>query len=281
MMEKTRNRILIPVGTNAPGPTGQPPETALWSPKAIGPRFEWLDHDRIVFRAGRLAGREFEVQTGVAGQKAAIYVAEHGSRVGQCLIERDPPGQGVILWDIGVRPHLRQGGLCAMMTWLAFRELIAIQERASFQIRMITSVRPGEQTLVQNIGICVVGNRLGMTSDFEAERYLASDSFVASEIIPAADELPPGLKITIRKYPLVLVAVALDPDTQRPSTSFRLYQQLEQDIAFVRDWAQRGLLVMSNGSYSLREGGVTRFVNALALDPDEAADFHRRIVPLS
>ncbi|MFO7676572.1 MAG: hypothetical protein R6X12_09685 [bacterium] len=249
-------------------------------PMPVGSRFEWLDHNHIVMGTGLLAGRQFEVTTEIETDRAAVYLADQSERVGQCLIERKPPGQGVGLWHIAVRPNLRRGGLCSVMTWLAFRELLAAQEQASFRIRMTTSIRPGEQALVQNIGICVVGSRLGMTSDFAAERFLAGDNFVASEVIPARDEFPPGLRLTIRSYPLVLVAVALDPDTERPSTSPRLYQQFEQDPDFIRDWAQRGLLVLSNGNYSLREGGVDRFVSALALDAEEAESFYRRIVPL-
>ena len=263
------------LGARAPATT--PPE---WRPTAIGPRFEWLDHDHIRLSTGPLAGAEFHVVTEIERDRAAVHLYDHEDRVGQCLLERNPPGRGVELWDIGVRPRLRQGGLCAIMTWLAFRALLSQQEQASFRIRMITSVRPDQQTLVQNIGICVVGNRLGMTSDFSVERLLSRERFVASGLIPASDGFPAGLKITIRSYPLLLIAVALDPDTQRPSTSFRLYQQLEKDPSLMRDWARRGLLVVSNGDYSLRAGGVSRFINALALDADEAADFYRRILPL-
>ncbi|MFO7676428.1 MAG: hypothetical protein R6X12_08960 [bacterium] len=264
----------------APDPSALVAAADRWRPAPIGPRFEWLDHDRIAMETGPLAGRQFEVTTEIEADRAAVFLAEQDQRVGQCLIERKPPGRGVELWDIGVRPHLRRGGLCAVMTWVGFRELIAIQQQASFSIRMVTSVRPGEQTQVQNIGICVVGSRLGLTSDFNAEKLLGDNNLVGREIIPARDGFPPGLKVTIRKYPLVLIAVALDPDTHRPATSFRLYQQLEQDPGLMREWARDGLLVLSNGNYSLRAGGVDRFVNALALDPEEAVDFHRRIVPL-
>ena len=261
------------LGANAPVAAGP------WRPTAIGPRFDWLGHDRIIIRTGPLTGAEFRVVTEIEPDRAAVHLHDGEDRVGQCLLERRPPV--VELWDVGVRPKFRRGGLCAVMTWLAFRALLAAQRQAGFRIRMITSVRPDEETLIQNIGICIVANRLGMTGDYDPDRLLAGRNFVAADIIPARDGSPAGLKLTIREYPLLLIAVALDPDTRRPATSFRLYQQLEKDPALVRDWARRGLLVVSNGDYSLRAGGVERFVNALALDADEAADFRRRILPLS
>lgn len=250
-----------------------------WLPLPIGPRFDWLDHDHIRLVEGPLTGREFQVTTEYAAGSAAVHLSEGGVRIGQCLLERKPPVAE--LWDVGVRPKLRRGGLCAVMTWLAFRTVLEKKHRASFRVRMITSVRPDKQTQIQNIGICIVANQLGMTSDYDAERLLAGDRFVACEVIPAQEGFPAGLKLTIRSYPLVLIAVALDPDTRRPATSFRLYQQLAQDLELVRDWARRGLLVVSNGDYSLRADGVGRFINALALDTDEAVDFRRRIRPLS
>ncbi|MFO7676429.1 MAG: hypothetical protein R6X12_08965 [bacterium] len=278
----------------APGPGVPDVAAGSWRPSPIGPVFDWLDRNTIAVGTGALAGRHFEVTTDVRAEGASVSVAEaevetdsgkayaieRRRLVGQSLIERTQ-GRRVELWDAWVHPGLRRGGLFSLMMWVVLRELLTVQKKASFRMRMTTSVRPDAQVLLQGIGACIVGHRLGLTCDFAAETVLAGDNLVASEIVPARDDAPPGLRLTIRSYPQVLVAVALDPDTERPSTSPRFYLQLKQDPDLIRDWAQRGLLVLSNGSYSLREGGVSRFVSALALDADEAADFYRRIVPLT
>lgn len=251
-----------------------------WEPTPLCPRHEWLDYQRLRFVAGRLAGRVFEVGTEHSERRASIYLAENGERIGQCLVDRDPPGEGVVLWDIGVRPHLRRSGLCATMAWLIFRELIEAQDNASFRIRMVTSVRAGEQTGLQNVGICIVANRLGMTTDFDLDRLLARKNVTGIELFPEQDGSPMGLKVAVREYPLVVLGVALDPDSRRPMKAFRVYQQLERDPELVRDWARRGMLVVTNGDFSLRAGGVNRFVNSLATEPVEAAKYRARIRPL-
>ena len=82
-----------------------------WHPKAIGPRFDWLAHDRIRVKDGALTGREFGIETRLESKHAFLYLSLADKRVGQVSLERDPPGEGVVLWDIGVQPELRLKGL--------------------------------------------------------------------------------------------------------------------------------------------------------------------------
>ncbi|MEO0080626.1 MAG: hypothetical protein ABIK44_08135, partial [candidate division WOR-3 bacterium] len=86
---------------------------------------------------GGLSGRTFGVRTDIRQEIAAIILHEKGRLIGEVDIERKPPGRGVILWDAGVREELRGNGLCAIMTYCIFRELLLIQRRAFFKIRMI------------------------------------------------------------------------------------------------------------------------------------------------
>jgi hypothetical protein len=250
-----------------------------WQPVSIGPKFDWLAHDTIRIKEGRLAGQEFGVATEVCDDRAACYLDSGGQRLGQCLVERDPPGSGIVLWDTGVHPAFRRGGLCAVMAWILLRELVPIQRQTSFRVRMITSVKAGEETGLRNVGICVVANRLGLTSDFRAAELLAPDNINELRLLPARHDQPPGLLATIKTYPLSAVAFALDPDTFHPIGTTRLYEEMVRDRQVARDWSRKGYLVISNGDWSLKKDGVERFLSAVAITEQEAADLHPRIRP--
>jgi len=45
------------------------------------------------------------------------------------------------------------------------------------------------------------------------------------------------------------------------------------------DWLQQGLLLIGD-DYCLSESGIERFVNAMATDAEEAAEFRGKIQPL-
>jgi GNAT superfamily N-acetyltransferase len=249
-----------------------------WHPKSIGPRFDWLAHDRIRVKDGQLAAREFVVETRLEKRHAFLYLSEGDKRVGQASIERDPPGQGVVLWDIGVRPDLRRKGLASIMTWIIFRELIEHQQTVSFRIRMITSVKAGDKDVeTQNLGICVVANRLGFTPEWDLEKLLVKENVDRIELMPPKDRSPAGFKILVRTYPLVLIAFLLDRDTQRPVSDYGTYLRLSKDERSVQQWVKKGLLVVSNGNYVLREGGFGRFLDAVAIDTGEAYTFGQRL----
>jgi len=262
------------------------PGNLIWKPARIGPGFAWLDHDHIRVEDGPLAGRSFECVTRIEPKKASLELTAEGRRAGQVLLDREPEGEGVILWDIGVHPELRRRGLASVMTWCVFRELLMMQETASFRIRMVTLIKPGDKvTEVKNVGIGVVANRLGFTADFDVERLLRLQNITETKVIESggsvdSGESPPGLKIVLKTYPLVLIGFVLDPDTHLPLRDTRLYCRLEQDWSEIRSWARQGRLVLSNGDYSLRADGVARFVNRIAVDPEEAERFLRRIKPI-
>ena len=262
------------------------PGGLVWKPARIGPGFVWRDHDHIRIDDGPLAGRSFECVTRIEPNKASLELIAEGRRAGQVLIERESEGEGVILWDIGVHPDLRRQGLASVMTWCVFRELLTVQETASFRIRMVTLIKPGDRvTEVKNVGIGVVANRLGFTTDFDVERLLRLENITEAIVIQPGEsvdsgESPSGLKIVLKTYPLVLIAFVLDPDTHLPLRDTRMYHRFEQDWREIRSWVRQGQLVLSNGDYSLRVDGVARFVNRIAVDPEEAERFLLRIKPI-
>jgi len=249
--------------------------TGRWEPVSIGPKFNWVDHDRIWIAGGRLRGQSFKLTTEVRADRAACRLHDGDNQVGQCLVDRDPPGEGIVLSDIEVRPELRRGGLCAVMTWVMLRELVTIQTAFSFRVRMITPARSGKDLGLRNVGICVVAARLGLTSDHRLDTLLAPRNIVEVRALPAEDGNPPGLHVTTRSRPHSVIGFLLDPETFRPADTLRVYQEIERSPQLAVNWARQGRFAISNGNWSLRPDGLERFLRAVALDEDEAVTLRR------
>lgn len=250
----------------------------VWNPGRIGPRFDWLDYNHILIREGPLNGKQLELTTEILPNKANIYAKLDGQQIGRAYIERDPPGIGVILWDIAVKEGFRRKGVASIMTYCIFRELLSIQKTAFFKIRMMRLMKPGEKNIeLQNVGIGVIGNRLGFTPEFNLDRLLRPNNIVGLEVLPAKGDFPPSFKIVIKTFPLVLIAFVLDPDTMKPVDDFRTYVQLTKDESTIYNWVRRGLIVIGNGNYWLRSNGLDQFVNHLSTDEWEARQFRRKL----
>ena len=263
--------------TDALGRQGESTVT-IWRPRRIGPRFRWLDHDTIKLVDGALAGREFGLTTNIQRTTAELVLTEGKEKVGEVSIERNPPGKGVILWDIGVREQLRGNGLAAIMTWCAFREMVLAQETSTFRLRMVRTLKAGEQsTEVQNIGIGVIAARLGFETELDLQQTLDPRNVTGVDIIDKQLNTPPGLRIMLRSDPLVLIAFALNLDTLKPLSDDSMYIELRKDRDLMRDWALSGRLVVSNGNYCLRRPKAERFADILATDAEEARLFRARV----
>jgi len=250
----------------------------IWRPRRIGPRFCWLDHDRIKLIDGKLSGREFGIKTSILPATAELVLTEGETRAGEVSIERDPPGKGVVLWDIGVREALRGNGLAAVMAWCVFREMVQVQETSTFRIRMVRSLKAGEKGAeVQNVGIGVVAARLGFEPELDLQRALDNRNVVGVDVIQKQNGVPPGLRITVKTAPLVLIAFLLNPDTMKPLNDDGVYVALRKDRDLMREWAFSGRLVISNGDYCLRRAKAERFADILATDLQEARLFRTRV----
>jgi GNAT superfamily N-acetyltransferase len=250
----------------------------IWTPGRIGPCFEWLDYTHIRISEGPLRGRDFELTTEILETKANVYLSEQGRQIARTYVERDPPGKGICLWDIAVKEPYRRKGLASVMTYCIFRELLAMQETAFFKIRMMRLMKPADRNIeLQNVGIGVIGNRLGFTPELHVEKVLNPNNVVSLEVLPAKGDFPPSFKIVIRTFPLVLIAFVLDADSQKPVDDFRTYVKLTKDERIIFEWARKGLIVIGNGNYWLRRDGLDRFVNHLATDEFEAKVFRRRV----
>jgi GNAT superfamily N-acetyltransferase len=249
-----------------------------WRPGRIGPRFEWLDHDTVRVLEGPLQDRELGLRTEIEDRKASIFATLDGRQIGRTYIERDPPGKGIELWDIAVQEQFRRMGVASIMTYVIFRELLSMQKTAFFKIRMMKLMKPADRNVeLQNVGIGVIGNRLGFTPEFEIDRILRPSNITGMEILPGKGHFPPSYKIVIRTFPLVLIAFVLDADSLKPVDDFQTYVRLMKDERVIYQWAGNGQIVIGNGNYWLRRDGLDQFVNRLASDETEARIFRRRV----
>jgi len=255
-----------------------PKKPFIWTPGRIGPRFDWLDYTHIRVLEGPLVGQDIELVTEILETKANVYASLNGKQIGRTFIERDPPGKGICLWDIAVKQEFRRKGIASIMTYCIFRELLALQEVAFFKIRMMRLMKPADRNIeLQNVGIGVIGNRLGFIPEFDIDKLLHPDNITGLEVLPSKGDFPPSFKIVIRTFPLVLIAFVLDQDTLKPVDDFATYAKLLKDERVIYNWVRRGLIVVGNGNYWLNSEGLDRFVNHLATDEFEARTFRRRI----
>jgi hypothetical protein len=273
------------VATNRTTDTGlaetlgrQTEATTIWRPRRIGPRFRWLDHDTIKLVDGKLAGQDFGLTTDIQRTTAELVLTQGNERVGEVSIERNPPGKGVVLWDIGVREQLRCNGLAAIMTWCVFREMVLAQEASTFRIRMVRTLKPGETGAeVQNVGIGVIAARLGFEPELDLQQELDHRNVTGVDIIEKQPNTPPGLRIMVKSEPLVLIAFVLNPETMKPLSDDTMYVELRKDRELMKDWALSGRLVITNGNYCLRRAKAERFADILATDAEEARLFRARV----
>jgi hypothetical protein len=253
------------------------PESCDWAPRRVGPRFDWLDHDSIRIIDGTLSERRFGINTELRTKTATVFLREGSQSVGQLEIERDREGKGITLRNVAVRQQLRGGGLATIMTWCAFRELLAVQDSATFRIRMVHPTKPGNSgTEVQSIGMGVIAARLGFRPELPIEKILQDNNITGVDALPGENGNPPALKIAVRDLPMVIVASALNPDTMKPIADVSTYLQLKVDHRPIQNWSRDGLLLV-NGDYCLREPEVARFADLLATDPKEARTFRAKV----
>jgi hypothetical protein len=268
--------------SSAPFQTSSPATRELWSwtPCRIGPRFAWLDHDHILVVDGPLSERRFEVSTDIRDDSAVVRLREDGNFAGLVRIERNPLGRGIIFSNAAVGLRFRRSGLAAIMTWCAFRELLTIQESATFRIRMARSAKPrSTDAEIRNVGVGVIAARLGFRPELPVERLLHEANIVGISVLPGSKDSPPAFRITLKSHPFALVAAALSPETMRPLSDCRPYLELGRDGRQITSWLQQGLLLIGD-DYCLGESGIERFVNAMATDAEEAAEFRNKIQPL-
>ena len=248
-----------------------------WRPTRLGPSFEWLDNENLRIQEGKLAGQEFRFECQLRPGAGFATLHQHGQRVVELRANRDAIGD-VVLRDALVREDLRGAGLCAVITWCMLRELLYAQESSAFRMRLSTAgvARPDEG-LVRSVGAAVLAARLGFTTEVDIARLLSQDRVADLGLVTAGDGSPRGVRVILRGDSEPLVAVVLSPDTMKPRTDFRHYNDLATNAWLIDRCAKGGTLVFLNADHVLVRENVSRFVSCLAVDPEEAQFLHKRV----
>jgi ribosomal protein S18 acetylase RimI-like enzyme len=261
--------------------------------RLLGPAYDQLDRGpdgpsapgpaggRIRLREGPSAGQEFQLTFEASDREAHVHLRRDGEEFGHCDFERDAPEANVVLWYIWVTEALRRHGLASIMARYGLRQMLERHKSASYAIRMLRLISPGERiTKIRNVGIAVLSRKLGLASEYDLESLLTEGNVQAIELIDADEDTPPGYRIVLKDLPYVLIVFLVDPENGRPYPGgHRIYNSLVSPEA-ARRWLAERMIVIGNGNYVLRQDGIAEMVNHLADDAEEARVFAGRIRPV-
>jgi hypothetical protein len=259
----------------------RPPPRPGLGRKQLGPRFDWLDEDRIRIRQGVLEGQAFGLRVAINSREVHVCLQRDGIPVGRCFVDRDGPEADFVIWYVWVQASLQRKGLASLMVHAALRPALEIADSASFAVRMIRLIKPGSPGVsLQNPGIGVIAHQLGFTPETELASLLNPSRIQQIRLVAGVAGVPPAYQITRDCAPLVLVAFPVDPITSRPFPAGHEVYREPADLRLLRRWAGSGMLVVGNNSYFLRIDGISRMADRLAANQVEADVLARRIRPL-
>jgi hypothetical protein len=250
--------------------------------KPLGPAFTQVNEDTIRIDEGDLTGWEFKMTFEVTDDEAHVHLFREGKEIGHCDLQRHAHEAAIVLWNIVVQEQLRHKGLASIMARVAFRRLMELHKTGSFAIRMIRLIKPSDKiTKIQNVGIGVIARKLGFTAEYNLEQLLRQRNIQLIELIRSDGVMPPGYRIVLKIFPLVLIAFLVNPENGKPYPDGHvIYNSLvTPDTAEM--WAQEGRIIIGNGNYFLRKEGIEELINHIAADEFEASDYARRIRPVS
>jgi len=258
----------------------RPKSVVFFAPKPLGPKYSHRDDATIVPEEGEFAGQEFQMTHEITEDEAHVHLLRNGKEIGHCDIQRNAHEASIVLWNIVVQEQLRHKGFASIMTFAGFRKMLELHKNASFAVRMIRLIKPSEKiTRIQNVGIGVISRKLGFSAEYDLQALLRQQNIQVIELISSDGVMPPGYRIVLKSYPLVLIAFLVDPDTNKPYPSqHRIYNSLvTAESAEV--WAKEGRIIIGNGNYLLRRGGIETIINHLATNETEATIYAQRIRP--
>ncbi|MEO0091138.1 MAG: hypothetical protein ABIK61_00270 [candidate division WOR-3 bacterium] len=235
--------------------------------------------------SGPLQNTRFELEQEITDCKMSLFLKTQEEPVARSIIDRNPRNGEIIYWDVMVAPKYRMKGLASFMAKYMLRELLLLQKKIKFMIRMIRIFQPTDTTIkLQNLGICVIAHRLGLTCEFDLPKLLNPLNIVKVEVIPPETDasqpevvLPPCYKIDLRSYPYVLIGFIIDPETKKPITNYASYLQIKHKPEVLEEWIRTKAIVIGNGNYLLKKDGFNDFVKCLAQDDYEAEIFRKKL----
>ena len=256
------------------------PQRHAYAPGLLGPAIEPLEGNKVRILEGGLTGQVFDLSTVVSDDEAHVFLHLDGKQVGHADIQRNAFEASIVLWNIVVQENLRNNGLASLMIRIGFQRMLELHKKPSFAIRMIRLIRPKDRvTKVQNIGIGIIARKLGFSPEYDLPALLVRDNIQVIEYLESDGVMPPGFRIVIKVFPLVLVAFVVDPFTGKPFSRVHPFYQQHVFPETVETWVGDGKIIIGNGNYLLRRNGIPNLINHIARDELEAQQLARRIIP--
>jgi hypothetical protein len=248
--------------------------------KPMGPRFTERDKEMIRIEEGELQGQEFRLTTEVSDDEAHTRLFRDNEEIGHCDIQRNTHEATVVLWNIVVQEQLRHKGLASIMAYTAFRKMLELYKTASFAIRMLRLIKPSDRiTKIQNVGIGVIARKLGFSPEYDLEALLRQRNIQLVELISSDGIMPPGYRIVLKIFPLVLIAFLVDNETGKPfPQGHRIYNSLVT-AETAETWVSDRMIIIGNGNYILKREGIEEAINHLGTNEVEAGIYARRVKP--
>ena len=193
------------------------PKTVIFDPKPFGPTLQRIDEETVRIEEGDLKGQVMKLTTQVTEDEAHVLLHQDGKQIGHADFQRNAMEASIVLWNIVVQENLRHKGLASIMARVGFRQLIELHKTASFAIRMLRLIKPSERiTKIQNVGIGVIARKLGFSPEYDLQKLLRQQNIQVIELIPATELMPPGYRIVLKTFPLVLIAFLVDQANGKP-----------------------------------------------------------------
>jgi hypothetical protein len=255
------------------------PDKKIFIPSKLGPAFQFIGNDKIKICEGELRDMIFQYEQELTAYQLRFFIKHNGSVMARAFCERNVHTGAIIYWDVMVEEKFRMKGIASMMTRYILRELITMQKKNKFMLRMIKLYRPTDKSIkLQNVGIGVIAHRLGLTCEFDLPRILNHKNILKIEILSPEGIFPPSYKIVLKEYPYVLIGFIIDPSSLKPITSYDAYMQMLHRQDIIEEWIRTKAIVIGNGNYILKKNGLNRFVSCIAYDEKEADYFRHRLV---
>jgi len=254
------------------------PKTFIFDPKPFGPTLQKIDEETVRVEEGDLKGQVLKLTTQLTEDEAHVLLHWDGKQIGHADYQRNAMEASIVLWNIVVQEDLRHKGLASIMARVGFRHLLELHKNATFAIRMLRLIKPSERiTKIQNVGIGIIARKLGFSPEYDLQNLLRQRNIQLIELIPASEVMPPGYRIVLKTFPLVLIAFLVDKANGRPYPGgHKIYNSLVTPET-AEQWVGERMLIIGNGNYLLRDDGIEELINHLATNQAEAGIYARRV----
>jgi hypothetical protein len=245
--------------------------------RPFGPKFDWRSASLIIISDGKYKGKELYLKKEIDDKNANLKLFWQDKEIGHCYAEFKKDSM-INIWDVVIDESFRYQGLANLMVKILTRELLFRQTTTSFKIRMIKLFKREEQEIkLQNVGMAVIVHKLGLDCEYVLETILVHRNIKGVSLITPTETTPPAYFLTLNIFPYNLVALIMNLETDRPIKDYEFYVRFRTQFESFADWIKKGVMIVGNADYLLRDNGIREFVSYIATSKTEAELFYSKI----